>query len=80
MHHQLTRTAGLGPHAAAHLGRNREQPGARGDHADQGLGLGLPAAAGAVGGASLQQRINVRTLELLFALALLSTAVWLFVK
>jgi len=42
--------------------------------------VGLPAAAGAVGGASLQQRINVRTLELLFALALLSTAVWLFVK
>jgi hypothetical protein len=42
--------------------------------------VGLPAAAGAVGGATLQQRLRTRTVELLFAVVLLGTAVWLFVK
>ena len=42
--------------------------------------VGLPAAAGAVGGTTLQQRINVRTVELLFAVFILGIAVWLFLK
>ena len=42
--------------------------------------VGLPAAAGALGGTALQQRLRVRTLELVFALLLLGIAVWLFVK
>jgi uncharacterized protein len=42
--------------------------------------VGIPAAAGAVGGATLQQRLHVRTLELLFAALLVAIAVWLFVK
>jgi uncharacterized protein len=42
--------------------------------------VGLPAAVGAVGGSTLQQRIRTRTVELLFAAFLLGTAVWLFVK
>ena len=42
--------------------------------------VGLPAAAGAVGGAALQQRLHARTLELLFALFVLAVAGWLFVK
>jgi|ERR687885_2877130 uncharacterized membrane protein YfcA len=42
--------------------------------------VGLPAAVGAVGGTALQQRIHVRTVELLFAVFLLGIAIWLFVK
>ena len=42
--------------------------------------VGLPAAAGAVGGTALQQRLNVRTVEALFGALLLAIAVWLFVK
>ena len=42
--------------------------------------VGLPAAAGAVGGTTLQQRLRTRTVELLFAALLLGTAVWLFLK
>ena len=42
--------------------------------------VGLPAAVGAVGGTTLQQRINVRTVELLFAAFIVGIAVWLFVK
>jgi uncharacterized membrane protein YfcA len=42
--------------------------------------VGLPAAAGAIGGSSLQQRLHVRTVELLFAALLVGLAVWLFVK
>jgi uncharacterized protein len=42
--------------------------------------VGLPAAVGAVGGASLQQRLHVRMIELLFAAFLVAIAVWLFVK
>jgi uncharacterized membrane protein YfcA len=42
--------------------------------------VGLPAAVGAVGGSKLQQRLRTRTIELLFAVVLVATAVWLFVK
>jgi uncharacterized protein len=42
--------------------------------------VGIPAAVGAVGGTSLQQRIQVRTVELLFAVFLAGIAVWLFLK
>jgi uncharacterized membrane protein YfcA len=42
--------------------------------------VGLPAAAGAVGGAALQQRLRTQTVELLFAAFILGTAVWLFLK
>jgi uncharacterized protein len=42
--------------------------------------VGVPAAVGAVGGTSLQQRMRGRTVELLFALLVLGTSVWLFVK
>ena len=42
--------------------------------------VGLPAAVGAIGGTSIQQRLRTRTLELLFAALLVGTAVWLFVK
>ena len=42
--------------------------------------VGLPAAAGAVGGSALQQRLHVRTVELLFAALLLGIAVWLVLK
>ena len=42
--------------------------------------VGLPAAAAAVGGTALQQRLRVRTVELLFAILLLGTAIWLFAK
>jgi uncharacterized protein len=42
--------------------------------------VGLPAAVGAVGGSTLQQRLRTRTVELLFAALILATAVWLFVK
>jgi uncharacterized membrane protein YfcA len=42
--------------------------------------VGLPAAAGALGGATLQQRLRTGTVELLFAVVLVGVAVWLFVK
>jgi uncharacterized membrane protein YfcA len=42
--------------------------------------VGLPAALGAVGGATVQQRLHARTVELLFAGFVLAIAVWLFVK
>jgi uncharacterized membrane protein YfcA len=42
--------------------------------------IGVPAAIGAVGGTSLQQRIHVRLVELLFAVFILGVAVWLFLK
>ena len=42
--------------------------------------LGVPAALGAVGGASLQQRLPVRTLSYAFALLLVGIAIDLLVK
>ncbi len=42
--------------------------------------VGVPAAIGAVGGTTLQQRLRMRTIELLFAALLLGTAVWLSFK
>jgi hypothetical protein len=42
--------------------------------------VGLPAAAGALGGTWLQQRITTRTLSYGFALLLLCVGVWLFVS
>ena len=42
--------------------------------------VGLPAAAGALGGTALQQRLRTRTIELLFAAFILGAAVWLFLK
>ena len=42
--------------------------------------VGIPAAAGAIGGTALQQRLRVRTVELLFAGLLVGIAIWLFVK
>ena len=42
--------------------------------------VGLPAAAGAVGGTTLQQRLRTRTIELLFAAFLVAVAVWLILK
>jgi uncharacterized membrane protein YfcA len=42
--------------------------------------VGLPATVGVVGGSALQQRVHARTLELFFALLMIGTAIWLFVK
>ena len=42
--------------------------------------IGVPAAIGAVGATSLQQRLRTRTLELLFAAMLVAVAVWLLIK
>ena len=42
--------------------------------------VGLPATVGAIGGSAIQQRLHGRTVEILFALLVLGTAVWLFVK
>jgi uncharacterized membrane protein YfcA len=42
--------------------------------------VGIPAAIGAVGSTALQQRLRLRTIELLFAVFLVAVAVWLFVK
>jgi uncharacterized membrane protein YfcA len=42
--------------------------------------VGLPAAVGAVGGTTLQQRIHTHTVELLFAAFVLGIAIWLFLK
>lgn len=41
--------------------------------------VGLPAAAGAIGATAVQQRLRLRTLELLFAVLLVAIAIWLFV-
>jgi uncharacterized membrane protein YfcA len=41
--------------------------------------VGVPAAVGAVAGASLQQRVPVRWLTLAFAAVLAGTGVWLIV-
>lgn len=41
--------------------------------------VGLPAAAGAVAGAGVQQRVSARALSLAFAALLASIAVWLLV-
>jgi len=43
--------------------------------ADYAALLGLPAAAGALGGAALQQRVNTRTLSFAFALLLVGIAI-----
>jgi uncharacterized membrane protein YfcA len=42
--------------------------------------VGLPAAVSVAGATALQQRLQTRTIELLFAVLLLGVAVWLFVK
>ncbi len=42
--------------------------------------VGLPAAAGAIGGTALQHRLRLQTVELLFAALLVAIAVWLFLK
>ncbi|MBV8065707.1 MAG: sulfite exporter TauE/SafE family protein [Actinobacteria bacterium] len=42
--------------------------------------LGIPAAAGALGGTSLQQRVNARALSFAFAALLVGIAVDLLVK
>jgi uncharacterized membrane protein YfcA len=42
--------------------------------------VGVPAAAGAVGGAALQQRVPVRTLSFLFAALLVAIAIRMLVQ
>ncbi len=42
--------------------------------------VGLPAAVSVAGATAVQQRLQTRTIELLFSVFLLGTAVWLFVK
>jgi uncharacterized protein len=42
--------------------------------------VGIPAAISVAGATALQQRLNTRTIELLFAAFLIGIAVWLFVK
>lgn len=42
--------------------------------------VGLPAAAGAVAGTTLQQRVSTRALTLAFAALLAAMAVWLLVS
>lgn len=41
--------------------------------------VGVPAAVSVAGATALQQRLQTRTIELLFAAFLLGVAVWLFV-
>ena len=48
--------------------------------ADYAALLGVPAAVGAVGGATLQQRVNTRTLSFGFALLLLGIAIRMFLQ
>jgi hypothetical protein len=48
--------------------------------ADYAALLGIPAAAGALGGAALQQRVNTRALSYAFAALLVGIAVDLLVK
>jgi uncharacterized membrane protein YfcA len=40
--------------------------------------VGLPAAAGAVAGSTIQQRVSARTLSLAFAGLLVGLALWMF--
>lgn len=47
---------------------------------DYAVLLGIPAAAGALGGASLQQRVNARALSYAFAALLVGIAIELLVK
>ncbi len=55
--------------------------GARGDiHVGYAALVGLPAAAGALFGTSLQQRLRTTTITYGFALLLVTIAVWLFVS
>ena len=53
-------------------------------HGDVDVGyaalVGLPAAVSVVAATALQQRLQTRTIELLFAALLLAIAVWLFIK
>jgi hypothetical protein len=42
--------------------------------------VGIPAAVSVAGATALQQRLNMRTLELMFAGFMVAVAVWLFVK
>ena len=42
--------------------------------------VGLPAAVSVAGATAVQQRLQTRTIELLFAAFLFGVAVWLFVK
>jgi uncharacterized protein len=42
--------------------------------------VGLPAAVSVAGATALQQRLQSRTVELLFAVFMAGVAVWLFVK
>jgi uncharacterized protein len=53
-------------------------------HGDVDVGyaalVGLPAAVSVVGATALQQRLQTRTIEFLFAALLLVIAVWLFIK
>jgi uncharacterized protein len=42
--------------------------------------VGLPAAVSVAGATALQQRLQTRTIEFLFAAFMLGVAVWLFVK
>jgi uncharacterized protein len=53
-------------------------------HGDVNVGyaalVGLPAAASVAGATALQQRLQTRTIELLFSVFILAVAVWLFVK
>jgi uncharacterized protein len=71
-----TSLAAIGIIAAAgtisYAARGELKPGAA-------LLIGLPAAAGAIGGTALQQRIGNRTLSLLFALLLVGIGVKLLV-
>jgi uncharacterized protein len=48
--------------------------------ADYAALLGFPAAAGALGGAALQQRVNTRTLSFGFALLLVGIAIRMLVQ
>lgn len=48
--------------------------------ADYAVLVGIPAAAGAVGGAALQQRVNARALSFAFAALLVGIAIDLLVK
>jgi uncharacterized protein len=48
--------------------------------ADYAALLGIPAAAGALGGTAIQQRLHGRTLSYAFALLLVGIAVDLFLK
>src|SRR3954447_4129533 len=53
-------------------------------HGDVNVGyaalVGLPAAVSVAGATALQQRLQTRTIELLFSAFILAVAVWLFVK